>query len=301
MLKQNLTICSVSFRSKRYLELNWELVKNLNPNQQLTWIVIENTPPESSDRLNIHSTHFLVSEGYGLDTSQLWPASYHHGIALNRALSLVNTRFALLLDPDFYVVRKSWITEVLEHVEENRLAFFGVPYHPKWHLKYRYFPCAHCMFIDLAKINKDSLDFRTGENPPKLRGRQGIGASQDTGRRVYNQYGRDVRVRSDCVLPVHRTSRDHPKRSRLWHRVLDKLLPDHLSYLPKRPGYYSITGFRELGYPDVISYDWEEFMWKGEPFGFHIRGQSRGNRNAEREIDVLLHLIASFSGRGNAR
>jgi len=294
MSTQELTICSVSFHSKSYLRLNRDLVRHLNPNQELKWLVIENTPAASDERIENHSSHFFVSDGCEFDPSKLRPASYHHGVALNKALGLVKTRLVMLLDPDFFIVRKNWITELVQHMEENKLVFFGVPYHPQWHIKYRYFPCAHCMFIDLDRVDRGSLDFRPGQEIQRLRGRKGIGISQDTGYRLYERYSQQGRVQSECVIPVYGPGCENPKRSRLLTRFLDKVLPDRLSYLPKRPGYYSVAGFRDLGYPDVTAYGWEEFIWKGEPFGFHLRTQPRSDEDPKSEMDRLLRVISNF-------
>ncbi len=77
--------------------------------------------------------------------------SYHHAAGLNRALERVATRYALVIDPDFYVVRPGWIAEVLAHVRAEDLAAFGAPWNPRWYQKFRYFPCTHFMVLDLAK------------------------------------------------------------------------------------------------------------------------------------------------------
>ena len=343
MGKHDLTICSVSFHSRKYLELNWELTKYLNPFTELTWVIIENTPPESDDRVEARSNEFLVLGGYASDPSKKRPASYHHGVALNKALGLVKTRFVLILDPDFYIVRRNWIAEVIQYMQTQEIAFFGAPWHPKWYIKYRYFPCVHCMFIDLAQVSIDTLDFRPGQedlgsekNPPKgeqparkahilvslkrwtpplvrragclgrrivqnLRHRKIIGSSQDTAYRLYRQYGQNRQVRSECLAPVYRPDVERPAYKK-WglNRLLDRLFPDRLSYVPKRPGYYTRVGFRELGYADAAGDGWEEFMWKGSPFGFHIRGYIQGERDREKENTRLIRVIAGLTGMETA-
>src|SRR3546814_11512234 len=54
--------------------------------------------------------------------------------------------------PDFYVVRRGWIEDVLNHMAANRLAIFGAPWHPFWFNKFRGFPCAHFMAIDRSRV-----------------------------------------------------------------------------------------------------------------------------------------------------
>jgi hypothetical protein len=78
-------------------------------------------------------------------------------------------------------------------------------------------------------------------------------------------------------------------------KLLDGLLPDRLSYRPKRRGSSTEVGFRERGYADVTAYGWEEFIWKGRPFGFHVRGQQVVNRVPEREIATLRQVVADLT------
>lgn len=324
MHERGVTICSVSFQSTSHLELNWIVTSRLNPTQQLTWVVTANTPRDADDLLALESGHFVVARGAEFDPSKPRPASYHHGVGLNRAMELVNTRFVAILDPDFYIVRTNWLSEVLEYMQATGVALFGVPWHPRWHTKYRYFPCVHCLFIDLAQVPAEALDFRPGggglasEKPAwkatvfaalkrwlpspildvlhNLRGRKAIGASQDTGYGLYHQYGRSTVIRSECVVPVYRPEVDYPVTSPLaLSRLADQLLPDRLSYRPKRPNYSTRSGFRELGYVDVATHGWEEFVWQGQPFGFHMRRQRGVNRDPESEMATLVQVIMNLT------
>ena len=127
-----LTICSVSFGSAEYLMSNWRLAKALNGEGLKKWIVIENSPAACETRLTTSSSPFSVVEGTEFDSNHPTPASRHHGLALNKALGSVRTRFLLMMDPDFYIVRKHWIQCVLKHMDQQELAFFGVPWHPRW-------------------------------------------------------------------------------------------------------------------------------------------------------------------------
>ena len=331
----------MSFHSRAYLELNWKLAQHLNPSRRLTWLVIENTPGGSDDRVEARSGDFHVSDGYELDPGVWRPASFHHGIALNKALRLAKSRFVVILDPDFYIVRRDWIAQVVEHMVAEGLAFFGAPWHPRWYTKYRYFPCVHCMFIDQSQVRLDSLDFRpelhnvgsnkarVGDGQPVHRGpvlrtlkrwlplgvkivrsmreRKVIGSSHDTGSHIYRQYGQNGQYSSACVVPVYRPDSDKAVLATLdallearQDRLLERSLPDRLSYLPKRRGYYTRSGFRELGYIDASEYGWEEFMWQGAPFGFHIRGYVHKGRNREKEAARLVRVIASLGGANMA-
>lgn len=318
-----LTICSVSFYSAAYLKLNWELTRKLNRADNWSWIVVDNSPTRDEESFYNHNK-FVVMNGIPNTYTGFGSASYHHGLGLNEALKYVNTRFAIFLDPDFYIVRKGWIEEVTDHMLSRKLAFFGAPYHPKWYLKYRYFPCAHCLFIDMEKVARESIDFRPAfdvtktvkrkerESPRRrspikklvrqlqFKKRRRIGSSRDTGYSVYRRYGLEGKLPYECVLPVFRPELDCDVPFTLSSRIgtlLDKLLPDHLSYTPSRPGYYSRDGFREHGYPDLSSRRWEEFMWKGLPFGFHLRGYGQAQSDMEVEKVFLEQLIAALVSR----
>jgi hypothetical protein len=160
MVKFDLTICSVSFYSRDYLRFNSRLAKSLNHGLAPRWLVIENTPADSPEGITLESDGFEIINGIDSAGSRLAPASFHHALGLNKVLEYVDTRFVLLLDPDFYIIREDWISQVINYLNEKNLAFFGAPWHPKWYRKYRYFPCTHCLFIDLSQIRKKTLDFR---------------------------------------------------------------------------------------------------------------------------------------------
>ncbi len=79
-------------------------------------------------------------------------ASYLHAAGLNIALRKSKTRYSIVIDPDFYVVEKNWIENILRRMEESNLSVFGAPWNPRWYQKYRAFPCSHLMVIDHEKI-----------------------------------------------------------------------------------------------------------------------------------------------------
>ncbi len=236
--------------------------------------------------------------------------SYHHAAALNKAVSHIQTRFAVFLDPDFYIVRHGWINHVIAHMLNNDLSFFGVPWHPRHFNKYRYFPCVHCLFVDLSKISRESLDFtpEVWETTVfyrwkgRILGVMGMGrrveiggGSRDTGHRIYRQYGRKSHFRHECVVSVFRPDGcDGRGQDGIFRRIFWHVLPDSLCFVPKRSGYYTQTGFLELGYPDALRMGWEEFLWQAKPFGFHIRRNKQGERDLEQEQHSLAHMIDRF-------
>lgn len=181
-------------------------------------------------------------------------------------------------------------------MQTDGLAFLGVPWHPRWFLKNRYFPCVHCMFVDLEQVPLATLNFspdyenipaykdneevqgiigKSGRSllkildPLKLRRRKHIGASRDVSWRIYARYFGNPQYKAECLQPVYRFERNN-----LQYR-LEKLLPDRFSFIPKKEGYFTAKGFRERGLADLDGLGWEEFVWRDEPFGFHVRSQPK--------------------------
>lgn len=288
----SLTICSVSFNSGPWLELNRQLTVALNPGAAFVWLVAENSPSHSTLRVLPEASGFQIIPGATFEQRAYGSGSYHHGRGMNETLRHVSTRYALFCDPDFYIIQADWIQAVLRHMQDRDLAILGVPWHPRWVYKSRYFPCVHCMFVDLAAVPVETLDFTpdiegipgyaraAGDrasalgriklpDPLKLRKRRHIGMSRDVSWRIQHRYAGDPRVRTECLQPVFR-----PALSRLRRRG-EGLLPDRWSLLPQRPGYFVERGFKDLGLPDLDQRGWEEFLWRGRPFGFHVRSQPK--------------------------
>ncbi len=317
MDESELTLCSSTYFDKKFLELNWKLTKALNPDMRYLWNVIDNNPPGSEEYMTLSLPGLHVYKGNYFDTTRKRADSYHHGNALNKAIRLVKTRFALIIDPDFYILRKNWIIEIIEYMKTENLAIFGAPWNPKWFTKYRYFPCVHCMFIDLKNAKLDTLDFRPGQNDYALKHdssvlskiikrirnriindlylRRIIIKAQDTGYDVYHRYFGMRGFKSEIVIPVYKNI-----IGRSLNHFLNTILPDRFSFIPKRLGSYSRFGFRELGYTDVEKYGWEEFIWKNEPFGFHLRRFFRRHQQsafeAEDEIINLNRMVFNLAG-----
>lgn len=307
-----LTICSVAFSNLEFLQLNIDYSAALNLKKELNWLVVDN----STEQTLITSPHLHANVIPGVEAPVIskGKGSFHHAAALNKALSTVTTRFVLFLDPDFFIVRPNWAKDIVAYMQAHNLAMLGAPWHPRWYRKIRYFPCSHCLLIDLNQIPAESIDFM----PDVLNNRQPvysgyikglmttlemrgyrrtarwlqrnyerwrrnvehptlISSARDTGYYLYKKYGDPLNIRLGLYQPVFEPClaemlpADIPHRAFQVSRLLRPLLPDKRSYIPKRRGYFSPIGFRELGYPDIRAQGWEEFLWQGQPFGFHIR------------------------------
>lgn len=286
------------------LARNRALAERLNPSAGATWRVVRNQPLDPADEP-------WLADGWELrDGGALPPTaparhdarSRHHALGLAAASTGIRTRWALFLDADCFIVRPRWMHDVLEHMERQGLAFFGVPYHPRQPSKLRYFPCAVCLFVDTAQADPAGFDWTPGDPPSAVRGadrvwapvlrrlgaedRLRFGTSRDTG---YAVYTRHAHVAHEAVVPVLR-----PDDLRSYHRhprqlALEKLLPDRLCVLPKRRGGFTDRGFAWHGLPDAATLGCEEYMWRDAPFALHLRG---GSPELRRDPTDLIERLA---------
>ncbi|MDP3770374.1 MAG: glycosyltransferase [Candidatus Sungbacteria bacterium] len=335
-----LTIVSVYHNSlsKRLLELNYDLTCRLNPDITLRWLVGDNTSANFTD--TIDAAKFTVVRN-PRDYGGL--GSHQHAGAINECLTHVQTRFVVSLDSDFYILRQEWIHEVTTYMQDHNLAFFGVTYHARDYVKYRYFPCVVCVFVDLEKVggvggldffpeieisvlgkavhkekifdkkNKTfrkkikrfipgSLAFFAGRVMRTLSmtsRRLAIATGRDTSYRIFAHYGHDPTYRREYVRTVFDPDTDVSLVGRLWmplNRLIERLLPDRLCYVPKRKDSYTDTAFKDLGYADLGANGWEEYMWQGAPFGTHIRGSKTWKRNPSEddEVSTIRKMLAMF-------
>lgn len=153
-----LTICTVSYRSASLLELNLTLTRELNPAENFHWLVVDNAGDFQERTLSDVQDVRLIT-GLPCHNQGKLRGSYHHAQALNQAVGLVSTRYIMVIDPDFFIIKKGWIADVLNHMSVNKLAFWGAPYYPDLTWKRRYFPTVSCMIIDLQEVPVTELDF----------------------------------------------------------------------------------------------------------------------------------------------
>lgn len=245
--------------------------------------------------------------------------SYHHAAGLRLALEDVRTRFAILIDPDFYVVRRGWIDDVLSYMAAEGMAVFGAPWSPRWYQKYRSFPSTHLMVIDLqrcpwakaglepdliaggrrfasdtwsrlaagSKAEKGMAMAEIFRNPWRairedLRQRTDIGAARDTGYALLERCRRRPEIKIGLLQPVfdprERFMPDAVSPLQI-HPLVEALMPPSRRYLPSRSSYFSRKGFESFGLRSVRGQGWEEFLWKGQPFATHVRGELQRARS----------------------
>jgi hypothetical protein len=278
-----LTICSVAYRAKQCLDLNDMLLRRLNtgvtPPQ---WLLFDNNV-ELSENLALDDPRFTVVRPRSRDIDM----GYEHALGISELLSRVRTRFVLIQDPDCFIVLPDWIRRVTQHMDEHQLGFFGTPLNPRRHNSYRYFPYMICMFVDLSRVSPRDLCFvpdvwrlptsvtyamrRALTRLPKIgyAFRWLVTEQYKTnGWRIKEKFGRGDLVRFECVPAVWDVNDTIPPGS--LKRMIHDLTPAAWAPVPKQPGYCSPTGFAQMNAPDVAALGWEEFVWQGRPFAFHV-------------------------------
>ena len=296
-----ITICSVyhSDITRRILELNEEFVRTMNPKSSWLRFAVNNSPQESVHIQNTHIQEFPGGVVPNFAPSYGW-TGYHDGAASNSLLKHIPTRFVLFLDYDFFIVRPDWIQEILLYMQKKDLAILGVPYHPKYWVKFRYFPSKNCLFVDREKIGNDfyNWDF-TPQYSKKdfvrmnaaivhkeshkikkskhsswlrkmfenIRKRRYLGHSKDVCYDLYRRYygSRSVKVECLAATAVLNDFLTHYYVHTRWHPLLYRLetmIPERWSFIPKRKGYFTFTQFRDLGYFDILKTGMEEWWWQ---------------------------------------
>jgi len=161
-----LTIISVSYKSKALLDMNYQLVKTLNPDTPFRWIVVQNTQvDEIESELAMDDPRFEMILGVVVSKSErenIYEYSFHHAKALNLAISYTDSDLILTLDPDCFLFMPNWIELITDHVKNEKIVFFGAPHHPDFYTHYQGFPTAICMLINRKQLNQENrfiLDF----------------------------------------------------------------------------------------------------------------------------------------------
>jgi len=278
-----LTICSVGFRARKCLEQNRALMTSLNPNAPAPeWIVFDNNV-DAREQIPTDDPRFTVVRPSGRDTDM----GYEHALGIAELLPHVRTRFLLIQDPDCFLVRPDWIRDVTTYMDERQLGFFGTPINPRRHNSYRYFPYMVCMFVDLARVPATDLNFIPDvwrlSTAVTYRMRRAIAGVPKFGAlfrwllteqwltngwRIKAQYGDGRRVKHESAQPVWDVNEAIPAGS--IRRFVHALTPGSVSPVPKLKDYCSPVGFATMGAPDLEGLGWEEFVWRQQPFAFHV-------------------------------
>ncbi len=333
---------------------NVSLIKKLNPSSEYDIFIVDNGASADTPAGINGDVGAQILSGVPQDMTVLpmCRGSYQHSSALNQFIRThpITTPYLLVLDPDFYIIRLEWISELTSCMEKRNLSFFGSVWNPRWFKKYRNFPSVHCLLINSRLVPLVSLNFmpdsmrfadkKIDKNEARLnkevkraqklsksgKGKRGfsrllfqiksmlmyapglchaaykhlvvnremIASSLDTGYLIEKKYAHDANSKYELLTPVI-TNDTIPAFWNSWiNKLIENFLPDKFCYLPKRKGYYTYDGFHFYGLPDLAKMQWEEFMWQGAPFAFHIRRQNKKGKTVESkdyEIELLKQVL----------
>lgn len=161
-----LSIVSVSYKSRPWLESLWKTIRDLNPGVEYEWLVIQNTPEESrSDDIRPDDPRFHVIEGPVLTQQEgrsKGYGSFHHAKALMLGYLYARSGIILTIDPDFFILYPDWIQRTVSLMQGRQIAFWGAGYPSRRLRAYRDFPMASCMFVNREQLHRNwmfNLDF----------------------------------------------------------------------------------------------------------------------------------------------
>ena len=286
-----------------YIQDQLDLIDALNPGAPFKLLVVDNAASATGGLSSADPRVRLVA---GFDPAPLpleGRGSYHHALALNKAARLVDTRYMLVMDPDFFVIRPGWIDACISHVEARGLSFFGAPWHYLSYRKWRYFPCVHFLLIDLDKVSAAELDFTPAivedrrwlnsaaarwlkKYLPRLYNRSLVESRRDTGWRLRRLRGRRA---SEVLQPVLSIERELRAPKHLRHergRSFERLLPRRWSYLPAPGSYVEPEVAPEFQRGEFEQLRPEMFAWRGEAFAFHMRRNMRDKTKGRTDDDT---------------
>src|SRR3989344_9071216 len=159
------TIMSVYYspETRMLQELNKSLTDRLNPGSGHKWLFAEN----NKEKIRINPVQFPDANarvfpgvaGWRDDVVSFLRGSFNHAGGLQILLAHAETRFIVCTEPDFFIIRPNWISEMMDLMKTKKLSFFGAPYDPRRYNMYRYFPHVAFIAVDLSRVDKSALDF----------------------------------------------------------------------------------------------------------------------------------------------
>jgi hypothetical protein len=296
----SVSVVCVSFGRFALAQRNMLLTRSLNPSTPHEWIIVDNARQGAYEERSSDAARVIagVPQFRRGDNDC---GSYHHAAGIALGIRQVRTRYALIIDHDFFVVRSDWLRTIVAHAAAKQLSFFGSAWNPRWAYQARYFPTVHFLLIDLTRVPLDQLDFTPqfatdrawkmfGDArtllPGYLRRRWECGRFRDTGWRLRARFKDDPHHPAELLVPSFRP----PRPWRPLVRAIDRVLPERFSRTPRRPGTFTTESFLEQACPEAFAAGWEEFYWQGRPFAVHLRMVAR-HPDAARDLALVQQLV----------
>ncbi len=158
---ENVTICTVNWYSYKFLKDLFEsLIQKAQFPSNLRFLIIDNTngKDQQLDKLKEICPNLEIVPNNTAGTK----GSVAHAIGLNLAMSKINTKYALVADPDTYILKDKWDVFLINLLNSNNTVAVGVSF-PIWQLgKYHNFPNPVFSFFrtqDYLSLNPDWTPF----------------------------------------------------------------------------------------------------------------------------------------------
>ena len=329
----SLDIITVVSYDREYFELNYNLTKNLNKDFDHKWIVVENKSDEAhgnyipnikKPKLNKENIEYFkgidqkgensrVIKKNGTTYTLNPKRNVYHAKGLSIGVEKSNSKYLLIIDPDFFVIKKNWIKEIINYMEINNIDIFSSPYHPvKDWIKPRFSPCVYFLLINTEKIKKKNLNFLPPDPNELLskkkifknkissefiiktlifsfgilfgdRYRYQIGKLGDVGFELLNT-AINNKIKFEFTSPAIKKIKDLKLRRLLF----DFILPDNYKLVYKNNNF-SYQTFKDFNYYNFREIGCQEYFWKKVPFAFHLRGSIKPFDNKINELNSILN------------
>jgi hypothetical protein len=265
-----------NYKCEELIKKNIEIIEKLNQLINVNYFIINNDIDSKIKKQYFTNTNvFVIDNPSNLSGEIFENASYHHASAINYGLSIIDAEIIIIIDSDFFIIQRDWIKELVKIFLNDQIVFFGAPYYPKYFSKYKYFPCAHFMAINLNKVEKKRLNFtpnlKSYNRIQKIIGFLNlplgiekiflVGKSKDTGFNVYKNFSKTKYI---SLVPYFEI-----KISNLL-KFYSKIVPDKFSIYPKKKESYTSMRYFTPNLNKENS-EWEEYYYKDKLYSLHMR------------------------------
>lgn len=156
---KTLNIYTCNWYSGHFLEANYKLIKQLNPDLKFRWLICNHNPPGYNDIVNHEEYVIFDKKNYDNNIG-----SISHGKGMNylfrQAINLkLDAYYHLTLDPDFYLFRP--VKNLINKIIDLNIDILGAAYvfQPSRNFKLLYYPTVFCELFNGSSVDILKLDF----------------------------------------------------------------------------------------------------------------------------------------------
>lgn len=259
-MKATYTVCTVNWKSAKYIRFLDHTLRKLADAPDFRWLICDTneTADETAELESLGGTVVRHDVGSAV-------GSVAHGAAFNRIAPLIDTPYAVLLDPDAAVLVQGWDTRCLEALKDRSVVAVGAPYHPELAVeRYGDFPTVFFCMYPTEFLKRPGIDFRPGWHA-------GLGRARSLALRLAGKFDRD----RDTGYKLRDVAHAAGKRG---------LCFDTLTAASPRA---RVLTHGERG---------DEFHWQGEPIFTH-QGRSSSRVPFQDSISVRwFHAVCRYLG-----